>query len=141
MPKLRPAIRAILNRTRASRAELDALIKGHHGHEEPVEDIPVLAGRETQELGNNPRQGPSSHPPSVETRSIKRRDPSPVLPKRDNRNARRRQSAVRSAVPKDALIALFKTGMTVAQAAVQYPDIPKGTLVAFRANVTRGAYK
>jgi hypothetical protein len=42
---------------------------------------------------------------------------------------------------KAALVALFKTGMTIEQVMAVHPDVSKGTLVAIKANVTRGAYK
>ena len=41
---------------------------------------------------------------------------------------------------KERIIVLFKHGMTIPQVSAKYPDITKGTLVAIKANVTRGAY-
>jgi hypothetical protein len=42
---------------------------------------------------------------------------------------------------KTALVALFKPGLTIEQVMAEHPDVSKGTLVAVKANVTRGAYK
>jgi hypothetical protein len=151
--RLRPHIRAILERTRLARAELDALIKEPHGPTTPGCDAAQtaaapaptadpLAGRETPQLDNGRRRRTPRNPDPAPQPKPDGGSPPPVPPRND-RNPRRRQGAVQPAslVPKDALIALFKTGVTVAQAAVQYPDVSKGTLVAIKANTTRGAYK
>jgi uncharacterized protein (DUF433 family) len=42
---------------------------------------------------------------------------------------------------KERIIVLFKHGMTVDQLAQKYPEVTRGTLIAIKANVTRGTYR
>jgi hypothetical protein len=149
--KLKPAIRAILERTRKARAELDAFIKEAHGPATPDCDntqaapasADTLAGRGAPQLDDGGRRSPPRDPDPAPQPKPDRRRP-PAVPARDDRNTGRRKGTVRPPTPqalKDVLIALFKNGKTIEQVLVVHPTVSKGTLVAIKANVTRGAYK
>lgn len=153
---LRPAIRAILERTRKARAELDALIGEPDGTTETgdthsacaapepstptSEDACPVARRKAPKLDNNRSHRTQRDPKPAPRAPTNGRRPA-AAPDGDRRNPRRRQGVVQPLAVKTALVALFKPGLTIEQVMAEHPDVSKGTLVAVKANVTRGAYK
>lgn len=148
--KLKPAIRAILERTRKARLELDAFIKEPHGSTEeasaPAECATpdpapvaarVVARRKAPQLGN----GQPKQPPSDLVVVARKRDNRGSAPKVSDGNHRNARSGKGSVQPLMEIVALFKTGLTIDDVLKVHPDVSKGSLVAIKANVTRGAYK